>query len=173
MKRNHWNEWLIFSHHKGVIKSKWYTHVHIKDVHEVSDNHLLMYGNWTITHMLGAHHSTSLRNGVLLKKARPVTCNDPWQLQSFHHLIYPFCWMQKTQRDEHTPERGRAGWEQTARTSNSFEAAVSSHEQSFMEMSLCSFAAVPAYWCLYRGTVDRLLVAGQTDVNLSSEGEPQ
>lgn len=81
--------------------------------------------------------------------------------------------MQKTQRDEHKPERGRAGWEQTVRTSYSFEAAVSSHEQSFMEMSLRSHAAVPVYWCSYRGTVDRLLVAGQTDVNLSSEDELQ
>lgn len=40
-----------------------------------------------------------------------------------------------------------------------------------MERSLRSFAALPAYWCLYRGTVDRLRVAGQTDVNLSSEDE--
>lgn len=33
----------------------------------------------------------------------------------------------------------------TVRTNYGFEAAVSSHEQTFMEMSLPSFAAVPVY----------------------------
>lgn len=73
-------------------------------------------------------------------------------------------------KDEQKPEGGRGDW-QTVRTSYSFEVAVSSREQCFMEMSLVSFAAVPVYWCLCRGTVDRLLVSGQTDVNLSSEDE--
>lgn len=73
-------------------------------------------------------------------------------------------------KDEQKPEGGRGDW-QTARTSYSFEVAVSSREQCFMEMSLVSFAAVPVYWCLCRGTVDRLLLSGQTDVNLSSEDE--
>lgn len=63
-----------------------------------------------------------------------------WQLQSFYNLIYPFCWMQKTQRDENKPGWGRAGWEQTARTSDSFEAAVN------MEMSLCSCLLMFVPW---------------------------
>lgn len=119
---------------------------------------------------------------MLLNKARQCTCHNTrgshsystaWQ-QSFPHLVNPFHTQLNAgdKTDELNPEGGRADWEQTVRTSCSFEAAVSPREQCFMEMSLSSFAALPAYWCLYRGTVDRLLVAGQTDVNLSSEDAP-
>lgn len=90
---------------------------------------------------------------MLLNKARQFTCHNTREslsyslLQSFHHLINPLHKQLNTEdkTDELNPEGGRADWEQTARTSYSFEAAVNSREQCFMEMSLSSLAALPAY----------------------------
>lgn len=78
-------------------------HVHIKHVPEVSDNHLLMYGHWTITHMLGAQQHKP-ENPVLLNKARHMTRNDTRRslLGNFSHFITSFSLFAECRRHKET-----------------------------------------------------------------------
>lgn len=98
-----------------------------------------------------------------------------WQLQSFHHLNYPFRWMPKTQkRGAQTRARTRgAGNKQQERAQplRQLSARLNRASWKWAGVRLRRCQSVDAR---NRGTVERLLVAGQTDVNLSSEdGAPQ